>query len=129
MKLLDTNICAGILRGKSEIISRYVENAGNVAIPAMAVGELYFGVEKSRDKDKNRRLLKELMAVIPSVQTTDDIMAKYGELRAEMEAAGMRLEDADLLIAATAVSLGAVLVTGNIRHFDRVPGLQVENWS
>ena len=128
MKLLDTNICAGILRGKKEIIAKYLENAGNVAIPAMVVGELYFGVAKSRDKEKNRRLFKELMSVIPTLHSSDAIMARYGELRAEMEAAGTRLEDADLLLAATALSLIAPLVTGNTRHFDRIAGLHIENW-
>lgn len=128
MKLLDTNICAGILRGNKDVLARYLENAGNVAMPAMVVGELYFGVEKSRDKVKNLGLLKSLMSVIPSVQTSDAIMRKYGELRARMELAGTRVDDADLIIAAMALELGVTLVTGNVKHFRRFEGLQIENW-
>lgn len=128
MKLLDTNICAGILRGKTDVVARYLENAGNVAMPAMVIGELYYGVVKSRDKVKNLGLLNEMMSVIPSVQTSDAIMLKYGELRAEMEFAGTRIDDADLIIAATALSLNATLVTGNVKHFRRFKGLMIENW-
>lgn len=94
----------------------------------MVVGELYFGVEKSLNKEKNLRLLNELMGVIPSVQTSDEIMRKYGKLRADMEIDGTRIDDADLLIAATALTLHVPLVTGNTRHFQRIEDLNVENW-
>ena len=128
MKLLDTNICAGILRGKREIINGYLRNAGNVAMPSMVLGELYYGVVKSRDHEKNRRILSELCSVIPTIQTTDQIMKKYGELRANLETKGTRVEDADLIIAATAIVHNATLVTGNIRHFARFNELSIENW-
>ena len=53
---------------------------------------------------------------------------RYGEVRTELERRGTPLGDADLRIAAIALARGLTVVTGNIRHFQRVPGLQVENW-
>jgi len=52
----------------------------------------------------------------------------YAEIRVELEAAGRRLEDPDIRIAAICLAHDLTLVTGNVRHFERVPGLRVENW-
>lgn len=54
--------------------------------------------------------------------------SRYGSLRADLETRGQRLADPDLRIAAIAVARGLKLVTGNVRHFARVPGLAVEDW-
>ena len=55
-------------------------------------------------------------------------MEKFGELKAVAESSGKRVDDADVLIAATALRYGAVLVTGNARHFSRFAGLEIEDW-
>ena len=57
MILLDTNVIVGILRGNEKIANRFARHLGDVAIPAMSLGELYFGVAKSRNPAKNRELL------------------------------------------------------------------------
>ena len=54
--------------------------------------------------------------------------AVYGTLRADLERRGMRLDDPDLRVASIALARDLTLVTGNVRHFERVPGLRVENW-
>jgi predicted nucleic acid-binding protein len=53
---------------------------------------------------------------------------RYGELRAELERQGTPVGDADLRIASIALANGLTVVTGNVRHFEKVPGLLVENW-
>ncbi len=55
-------------------------------------------------------------------------MMRFGVLKTELEAAGTPLADADLLIAGTALEHGMTLVTGNTKHFTRIPALQLENW-
>ena len=72
----------------------------------MVEGELFYGVEKSERRDENRER----------------------ELKAKAEAAGRRVDDADVIIAATALRHGAVLVTGNTRHFSRFEGLKIDDW-
>ena len=69
--------------------------------------------------------MRELLLAIPlSTAETE----RFGELKAALEGHGERLADADLIIAATALEPNLVVVTGNLRHFGRVGGLQVENW-
>ena len=57
------------------------------------------------------------------------MMEKFGSLKVELERGGQRLEDFDLMIAAAALSLNLRLVTNNTRHFNRIPGLSIDNWA
>ena len=94
----------------------------------MVEGELFYGVEKSERRDENREKVKSLLALIPVCHTDDETMEKFGELKAVAESSGKRVDDADVLIAATALRHDAVLVTGNARHFSRFAGLEIEDW-
>ena len=93
------------------------------------LGELYFGVEKSANPERNRKLLKTLLNALPVMHTTDLIMEKFGEQKALLARQGAMVEDADVLIAATALVYDATLVTGNSRHFARFEGLKLDDWS
>jgi predicted nucleic acid-binding protein len=55
-------------------------------------------------------------------------MRKYGEIRCRLEKQGFRIGDMDMFIAATALEEEVTLVTGNVKHFERIPGLKIENW-
>lgn len=130
MILLDTNVCIGFLHGDSDIVQRLgtVLEHEEIGIPGMVEGELHYGVEKSTHREENREKTALLLSLLPVYHTTDAIMAKFGELKAELEAAGNRVDDADLIIAATALCHDAVLATGNTRHFERFQNLKLENW-
>jgi tRNA(fMet)-specific endonuclease VapC len=65
----------------------------------------------------------------PVIDISHPINESFASLRVRLEQEGQRLEDFDLLIAATALHLGYTLVTGNVRHFERVPNLRIENWA
>ena len=129
MILLDTNVIVGILRGNEKIANRFSIHLGDVAISAMSLGELYFGVAKSRNPKKNRELLATLLAALPVMHTNDVIMERFGEQKALLSKRGESVEDADTLIAATALAYDATLVTGNSRHFPRFDGLRLDDWS
>ena len=130
MTLLDTNVCVRFLRGKESIARRILDADENddLRIPAMAEGELFYGVEKSDRREENREKVKALLELLPVCHTDDETMEKFGELKAKAEVAGRRVDDADVLIAATALRYNAVLVTGNARHFSRFDGLVIEGW-
>ncbi len=130
MTLLDTNICVRFLRGDKSVIRRLIDADENddLRIPAMVEGELFYGVEKSEHRDENREKVKSLLALLPVCHTDDETMEKFGELKAKAEVAGRRVDDADVIIAATAMRHNAVLVTGNTRHFSRFEGLVIEDW-
>ena len=125
MTILDTNICVRFLRGDESVVRRLLDADENddLRIPAMVEGELFYGVEKSERRDENREKVKALLAFLPVCHADDETMEKFGELKAKAEAAGSRVDDADMIIAATAMRHGALLVTGNT--FD---GLEIEDW-
>jgi tRNA(fMet)-specific endonuclease VapC len=95
---------------------------------AITVGELAYGVAKRGRADlagRVRTLLESAVTVLPFDARAAVV---YGSVRADLERAGLSLEDADLRIAAITLARDLTLVTGNGRHFDRVPGLRIENW-
>ncbi len=95
---------------------------------AITLGELVYGVEKRGSPELAARVL-ELVASAGPILPFDEVAAlRYGKLRAELEAAGKRVAEPDLRIAAIAVTRDVTLVTGNVRHFARIPELRVENW-
>jgi tRNA(fMet)-specific endonuclease VapC len=95
---------------------------------AITLGELLYGAER-RGSERLRARVRELLADALTVLPFDEAAAEtYGSLRAHLEAEGRRLDEPDLRIASIALSRDLVLVTANVRHFDRVPGLSVENW-
>lgn len=95
---------------------------------AVTIGELLFGVEK-RQNPRLAEVVRAFVAGSVQVLPFDRRAAeRYGPLRALLEREGRRLGDPDLQIASIALARDVTLVTGNVRHFERVPDLRVENW-
>lgn len=93
-------------------------------VSAVSVGELFHGAFRSENTDRHLTNIEEKVLPAVTVLPLDIAVARlYGEIRAELEADGTPLAEADLQIAATARFHGLELVTGNVRHFERVPGL------
>ena len=128
MILLDSNICVGILRGQRKVIEQYMLHSGNVAVAAMTEGELFYGAECSANPRKNAALVTRFLEEIPIVHTSDAIMRRFGEEKGRLRKAGTPVDDADVLIAAIALTLGSPLATGNVRHFSRFSDLTLVNW-
>jgi tRNA(fMet)-specific endonuclease VapC len=95
---------------------------------AITLGELIYGVEQRRSPELAARVYELIASAGPILPFNEIAARRYGELRAELEAGGRRIAGADLRIAAIALTRDATLVTGNVRHFARIPGLRVENW-
>lgn len=96
---------------------------------AITKGELLYGVERRRSA-RLREAIEALLAAGPTVLPFDSAAAeRYGSLRARLERAGNHLDEPDLRIASIALSRGLTLVTANLRHFGRVPGLEAEDWA
>jgi len=126
--LMDTNVCVAILRGNKTVLANYMRHAGDVALPFMTVGELHFGVAKSDRPRQNAAVVDEFLSVFPVIHSTSEILSRFGSLKAELQRSGRPVEDADVLIAATALTLNVPLATGNQRHMSRFPGLEIQNW-
>jgi tRNA(fMet)-specific endonuclease VapC len=95
---------------------------------AITLGELLYGAER-RGSDRLRARVRDLVRGALTVLPFDELAAEtYGPLRAQLESEGRRLDEPDLRIASIALAADLTLVTANVRHFDRVPGLTIENW-
>ena len=95
---------------------------------AITAAELLYGAAKRGSPglaERVRQLISSAVAVLPFDVAAAEI---YGSLRSELEAGGKKLAEPDLRIASIVLANGLTLVTGNVRHFGRVPGLSVENW-
>ncbi len=129
MYLIDTDILIHLLRGKPAVLRAVAAHADDFkALSAVSFGELIYGCHKSDRPAENIAKVYHLAANFPTIQISETIMERFGFLKADMVKRGQKLEDFDLVIAATALHLDYTLVTGNVRHFERIPGLRVENW-
>ena len=100
----------------------------DICISSITYAELVYGVEKSQAKEKNRIALMLLLSEI-EILPYDDLAAQtYGVIRADLERKGTPIGPMDLLIAAHAKAKGFTIVTNNVREFERVEGLAVEDW-
>ena len=127
--LFDTDAISEVLRRRpAAAYLRWLNTVPRVDqfTSAVVVGELYKGAFRSPDPARHLENIEK--RVLPSVSPLPYDVATarvYGEVRARLEAAGKVLADTDLQIAATALHHDLELVTGNLRHFERVPGLRV----
>ena len=129
-RLLDTNICIYIARSHPATVARRFARAapGSLRISIITWGELCFGAAKSNDPARAQVLLGEFARVVGVLDLPAAAGLRYGELRAVLRRAGTPIGNNDLWIAAHALALGVPLVSNNLREFERVPGLKLENW-
>ena len=99
--------------------------SSNCRISDITLAELYFGAFKS-GKEKHFNDVNEISKLFEKYPIK--YTRKYGEIRWELEKQGLRIGDMDMFIAATAIEEDLVLVTGNVKHFSRFPGLKIEDW-
>jgi tRNA(fMet)-specific endonuclease VapC len=129
-KLLDTNICIYVARSRPAMVARRFARAapGSLGISIITWGELCFGAAKSNDSSRAHSLLQQFSRVVQVVPLTAEAGLRYGEVRATLQRAGTPIGNNDLWIAVHALALGVPLVSNNVREFERVPGLKLENW-
>lgn len=130
-RLLDTNTCIYLIRRRpKEVLQRFERfEVGEVGVSVITVSELRYGVEKSTRPEQNLRALEQFLLPLEVLNFGSEATVSYGRVRASLEERGMPIGPLDTLIAAHALSLGATLVTNNTREFERVSGLQIEDWT
>ncbi|TSA11678.1 MAG: type II toxin-antitoxin system VapC family toxin [Deltaproteobacteria bacterium] len=130
MRLLDTNICIYFLNQTSErIIGRFQNlSPSQIKLPSITVAELYYGAEKSKARAKNRERVKRFVSTFEIVPFDQKACATYAKVRCALEKLGTPVGPMDLLIASIGLAHNFVLVTNNVKEFERVKGLKLENW-
>ena len=129
--LLDTNIIIHALNGVPAVRDRLNEATGSdrTVTSTIVVAELTYGAECSTRREENRRSIQQKLSQIEIVPVTPAIANRFGVVKAQLRSRGRLKADFDLMIAATALELGATLVTddGDLLSGD-IAGLIVDNW-
>ncbi len=128
--MLDTNMCIYIIKRKPSQVLKKLEGIeiSDVAISSITLAELEYGVVKSSRPEQNRDALSGFLSPLEILPFDDRAAFHYGKIRTYLESNGQVIGAMDMLIASHAISLSLVLVTNNIREFERIPELQRENW-
>ena len=131
MYLFDTDTLSNLMK-KSPSIS-LVSRMRSVPVrqqftSSITLGELIFGARKKGSSRLLAEIHRLLTSNLPILPFDADAASRYGEVRADLEKQGMTIGDADIRIASIALVRRLTVVTGNLRHFNRVPNLSVDNW-
>ena len=130
MYLLDTDTIIYNLKGDEAIkknLKLHLEDSLKISV--ITLMELYFGAYKSEKVNVNLAKIRTLENTFEIIETNKNSAETYGMLKASLEKAGTPLDDFDLIIAACALSHNLTPVTNNVKHFNRIEGLKISNWT
>ena len=127
--LIDTDTIIFALRKDKSVLTKFEENKHiPISISMITYAELLFGARRSQNEQQNMIKVYHIRELYPIEALNEGVMEIYAEIKAKMFSKGMRIEDMDLLIAATAIYNDLTLVTNNTKHFEKIPYLKLENW-
>ncbi len=129
--MLDTNVCIEVIRKKNQNVLQHITKhaISDIVVSTITVAELQYGVHKSAAVQQNQQALHQFL--IPFLFLDFDYAATrtYGSIRTALESQGTPIGSLDMLIAAQALTHSLILVTSNTKEFQRVPHLQIEDWT
>jgi len=127
--LIDTDIIIFALRKDKSVLMKFEENKNiPISISMITYAELIFGAKRSQNEQQNMIKVRHIRELYPIEDLNEGVMEVFADIKAKMFNNGIRIEDMDLLIAATAIYNDLTLVTNNVKHFEKIPYLKLENW-
>ena len=127
--LLDTNIVIYTMKNRPQRVKRrFQQHHGQMGISTVTIGELVFGAEHSQQAERNLADLEALAARLEVLPFDNQAAYHFGQIRAALYRTGQPIGPYDMMIAGQARAAGLKLVTNNVKEFERVPGLLLENW-
>lgn len=127
--MLDTNMCIYAQKNIPQVIEKIKNNFQyGVAISSITLAELEFGVQASANVEKNTIALYKFLSIVEILDFDSSAATEYGKIRADLKKKGTPIGNMDMLISAHAKSENLIVVTHNTREFERVEGLQLEDW-
>lgn len=129
--MLDTNICIYAIKNKPEhVLKRLLSNLKKgLCISVITLAELELGIEKSSRPEQATLALMQFLSIVNVLPFTNQAAEEYGKICAYLQKKGTPIGTMDMLIAAHAKSENAVIVTNNVKEFERVLDLKIENWA
>jgi len=128
MILLDTTVVIAFFNGNQEILKRIHAEIGKIALSALVVAELDYGAKASQKAKENIEKLHRFIDIVRVVPFDLECAKIFGTIKSKLRKLGKPTGEMDALIAATAMSHKALLVTGDRKHFENIENLKVESW-
>jgi tRNA(fMet)-specific endonuclease VapC len=127
---LDTNICIYYLKGLYPTLPEklFTYQVSEIKIASIVKAELLFGAARSKKRKANKEQVEQFLLPFEVVTFDDQSAQIYAHIRSVLAAKGMPIGPNDLVLASTVLARKGVLITNNENEFNRVPGLQIENW-
>jgi tRNA(fMet)-specific endonuclease VapC len=129
MFLLDTDTCSAHLRNVAVVTSRLQQNAGQLHLSALTLGELLSWTLRAKSPARYHHGLLALLSDVTVVDVDQATAGKFGEVRAQLLDQGQPIPSFDLMIGSTALVHRLTIVTHNTRHFAKIPGISLEDWT
>jgi tRNA(fMet)-specific endonuclease VapC len=126
--LVDTDTCSAYIKGNGRVLNRFAQYAGHLHLSTISAGELYVWALRRKASAKRFLDVQELLQDVVVLEISLAVARKYGEIQATLLDAGIPGPQKDVLIAATALEHGLILVTHNTSDYANVPGLTVDDW-
>ncbi len=127
--MLDTDTFSALVNGSPQVLNAYAKHTTHgIGISVITQGEIAFGRSKKQLGAAKAARIDYFLAQSSIVTLSEDVAEHYAAIRSALEQSGQPIGPNDTWIAAHSLSLGATLVTNNVREFKRVKGLRVENW-
>jgi len=129
--LVDTNILIYLCNSKSKLLENKFKThqPDEFAVSAITVGEMIYGVNKSRQRYRNLQAILKIVSPFRILDFDSSDGWQYGEIRAELEKKGMSIGGNDIMIAAQAKRRGLIVITNNTKEYKRIIGLKIEDWT
>jgi tRNA(fMet)-specific endonuclease VapC len=130
MYMLDTNMCIYIIKKKTEHALKELQNKRNdgLSISTITLAELQYANENSQYKERNKIALMQFLTILDVKPFDEKASEEFGKVKKELKDGKCLIGPYDMLIGAHARSLGLILVTNNVKEFERIKGLKIENW-
>jgi tRNA(fMet)-specific endonuclease VapC len=126
--LLDTDICSAHLKANRSVYAKFLQHAGQLHISTVTAAELFAWVLRRKTTPVRLHGLRDLLADVTILDVTIAVSEKFGEIQANLLDTGHRMPELDLLIASTALVHDLTLVTHNVRDYQHVAGLRLQDW-
>ncbi|MFC1716344.1 type II toxin-antitoxin system VapC family toxin [Candidatus Poribacteria bacterium] len=124
--LVETDWAVHWLRGKEDIVAKLKElQPAGIGLSIISLAELYTGIYYSTDPARAAEGLEDFLSIVTVLGLDEEVCLIFGRENARLRKAGQIIEDFDLLIAATCLHYDLKLLTNNLRHFQRIEGLEI----
>jgi len=126
MHLIDTDICIQFLRGEKKVVD-FITELEVIYISVITLAELFFGIYNSKNIESHKKALANFLSDVSLLNTDFSIAHKFGRIKAKLKNQGTFIGDFDIINAAFSLTYNLTLVTRNIKHYEKIDGINIKS--